>query len=357
MSAPSIAIPYEKQSEQLTGRSCGAACLSMAYRSLGKEVTQAEIWPAISKANRSGLISSTTHLMALDARNRGLSAVAIQARHPLQVLRICRAVGIRAVINHRVRRDSGSGHYSVLVDIDSKEVVLHDPLFGAARRLSHAELVELWLSHSPNSEVTGGVLIAIGGSATPATPSCEFCHTPMPPSVDCPRCGQPTGMQPPEVLGCIKDGCIARMWNWLCCPACDYVFTLDAGAATGTRVEAAPLPAPEAGSAPGVDIAKLFEAMDKFTAHMLSIPAAAANPDVKKQIEIITGSKETFRAAYAEHVARRTAVLGQLAALTEKAKQQEEAKLKKTEEPKAPSRPLDGNVLGRALLKNLRFIA
>src|ERR1035437_7350010 len=101
MSASPAVIPYEKQSDSQTNRGCGAACLSMVYRSFGKEVPQAEIWPAIAKKNRFGSIASTSHLMALDANKRGFAAVAIQARHSLQVLRLCRGAGVRAILNHR----------------------------------------------------------------------------------------------------------------------------------------------------------------------------------------------------------------------------------------------------------------
>lgn len=354
MSTPSIVIPYEKQSDSQTNRGCGAACLTMVYRSFGKEVPQAEIWPAIARENRFGQVSSMTYLMAQDALNRGFRAVAIQTRHPLQVLRICRAAGVRAILNHRVRRDSAAGHYTVLVDIDDKDVVVHDPLFGAAHRLSHAELIELWLPQVPNSEIAGGVLIAIGAAGLPAQPACEFCRTPMLSSVDCPRCAKPTGLEPGVVLGCIKDGCIARMWNWVCCPACDYVFTLKAGAAAGTAVEAQPSAAGTAVPVPAVDIAKLFAEMDKFTSHVLSIPAAANDPHIKQALELVAASKEQFKVAHAADLARRAAVSGQLAALEEKNKQQTEAQLKKIEDRNhAP--PLDGDALGDAMLKNLGF--
>jgi hypothetical protein len=348
----SSVIPYEKQSEELTGRACGAACLSMAYRSFGKQVAQIEIWPVIAKANRFGQISSTTYLMAQDALKRGLSAVALQARHPLQALRLAKAAGIRAILNHRVQRDSAAGHYSILVDIDEKEVVVHDPLLGAARRFSHADLMELWLPQVPNSEISGGVLIAIGAAGLPAQPACEFCRTPMLSSVDCPRCSKPVGLEPGAVLGCIKDGCIARMWNWICCPACDYVFTLKAGAAAGAPVEAQPS---AAGAVPvaAVDLVKLFAEIDKFTSQVLSIPAAANNPDVRKKLEFVEASKEQIKVAHAEDLARRTAVFGQLAAFEEKTKQQKEAELKKIEDRNAPVPPLDGDALSAAMLKNL----
>ena len=56
-------IPYESQSQTENNRMCGAACLSMVYRSLGKEVPQSEIWEKIAKVNRFGSLASTTHLM------------------------------------------------------------------------------------------------------------------------------------------------------------------------------------------------------------------------------------------------------------------------------------------------------
>jgi hypothetical protein len=314
MSSAATVVPYEKQSGELTGRACGAACLSMAYRSFGKQVAQTEIWPVIAKANRFGQISSTTYLMAQDALNRGFSAVAIQARHPLQALRLAKAAGIRAILNHRVQRDSAAGHYSILVDIDEKEVVVHDPLFGAARRLPHAELVELWLPQVPNSEIMGGVLIAIGAAGPPPQPACEFCRTPMLSSVDCPRCSKPVGLEPGAVLGCIKDACIARMWNWVCCPACDYVFTLKAGAAAGATTEAQPSAAGTAVLEPAVDVAKLFAEIDKFTGSILSIPAAANDPRVKQRLESVDALKEQFKTLHAAEAARRVAVFGQLAA-------------------------------------------
>ena len=356
--AMTMSIPYEKQSEQLTGRACGAACLSMVYRSFGTEVPQVDIWPAIAKANRFGQISSTTHLMAQDAINRGFVALAIQARHPLHVLRICQTAGIRVILNHRVARDSGAGHYSVLVGIDSRDVVVHDPSFGSARRLSHAELVELWVSAVPGSEIAGGVLIAVAASGRPAVPACEFCNTPTPLSVGCPRCGKPTLLRPGEVLGCVREGCIARMWNWVCCPTCDYVFTINGAAPAGTvTADQTEAPEPPSQAAPKVDLAKMFAAMDEFTSLVLSTPVAANHPDVIKQLEFIAASKEKFKVAHAQLMARRTAVLGQLASLTEKHQQLKEAQLKKMAARDAPPEPLDGNALGRALLKNLGFTA
>jgi hypothetical protein len=197
-------------------------------------------------------------------------------------------------------------------------------------------------------------VIAIGAAGLPAQPACEFCRTPMLSSADCPRCSKPVGLEPGAVLGCIKDGCIARMWNWICCPACDYVFTLKAGAVAGTPVEAQGSAAGTAVPVPAVDLAKLFAEMDKFTSHVLSIPAAANNPDIKKRLEFVEASKEQIKAAHAEDLARRAAVFGQLAAFEEKHKQQKEAQLNKIEDRKNAA-PLDGDALSEEMLKNLGF--
>jgi len=177
----------------------------------------------------------------------------------------------------------------------------------------------------------------------------------MPLSVGCPRCNQPVGFQPGIVMGCVRDGCIARMWNWICCPACDCVFSLRDGETAGSSA-AAKAAAPEANStaAPGVDTAKLFAEIDKFTNHVLSIPAAANNPDIKKKLELVAASKEQFKTAHAAELVRRAAVLGQLATLQEKTKQQRDAQLKKIEDLNAPA-PLDADALCDAMLKNLGF--
>jgi hypothetical protein len=355
MSSAAVVIPFEKQSEKLTGRACGAACLSMVYRSFGKTVEQTAIWPAISKENRFGKISSTTYLMAQDAINRGFSAVAIQARNPIDALRLCSAKGIRAILNHRAQADSAAGHYTVLVDIDSKDVILHDPLFGAARRLPHAELLELWSPQIANSEIVGGVLIAVGMPAEAATPPCEFCHTPMLRSIDCPRCGKPTSLEPGAVLACMRDGCIARMWNWICCPACDCVFSLKDGQAAGASTAAAKSAGPKSPEIPSVDLAKLFSEVDKFTGHIRSMRGAEQNPDIKKRLDFIESTKGDIKVAHAADLARREAAMGQLAAFKEKSEKDEEEQLKKAEARKTPGPPLDGDAIGNAMLKNLGF--
>ncbi len=356
MSAPQIAIPYESQAEMGGNRACGAACLSMVYGSLGKQFPQAQIWSAISKPNRSGQVSSTTHLMVQDARNRGFDAIAFQARHPLQALRVCREAGARAILNHRTRPDAPSGHYSVLVSIEDQDIVVHDPAVGPSRRISHGQLIELWQPRFENAEIAGNVLIAVApASPTPAEP-CELCRTAMPPAVACPRCKEPVPLAPIGPLRCVNMACLARMWNFVVCPVCDTPFTFSS--------EAAPVSAPKPGvaadsaqaaEAPPIDLEPVFSALDKFSEQVLRIPVAAEHPEVKTYLDVLAKSKEELRLALAEAMANQKLEQEGLSNLKNAAEQRREAHEKRMEAINTPSPPLDANALGRSLLKSLGF--
>ncbi len=368
MSATAPAVPYEKQFDMQASRTCGAACLSMVYRSLGQEVPQRLIWPLIAKKNIYGSIASTTHLMAADAVTRGLSAVAIQARHPLQALRVCRDSGIRAILNHRLQPDSPAGHYTVFVDIDEVNVKLHDPYFGPSRRLTHDVFLDLWQPRLPNSEIVGNFLIGVAAESADA-PACEVCHTALVKRVQCPRCKNAVSLEPLALLGCMNNACAARLWNYVCCPTCDLTwnFTVEpprSSAAASTSAppasvsapagSTAPPPAPTAPSAADpLSFGKLFEELDKFCNHILTIPGAANHPEIKKQCDFIKSSKEQMLLAHAESIANRKLHQDQLAAFAQAAQQRQQAHQKKLDELNKPLGPIDGDALARALLKNL----
>jgi len=362
MSTAEPPIPFEAQTDK-TNRSCGAACLSMVYRSFGEglrqEVPQAEIWSAISKPNRSGSLASTTYLMTQDALKRGFCAVAFQARHPTQVLRLSRAGAalgkIRVILNHRLQADSASGHYSVLADLDPQQVFLHDPVLGPSHRLTHAELLDLWLPRFDNSEIVGNVLIAIAADPSAAF-ACEFCRTPMPAAVDCPRCGTAVRLQPNELLGCFRDGCIARMWNSICCPNCDLLWSADqAGAATSEAPGAIPPSSQPPSDKPEADYAKVFAALEQFASLVMSIPGAANHKELKSHIDVILSARQRIPQALAEESAQIKARDDRVAAIVKAAKQREEAQRQQMEELEKVPPPLDGGELGRALLKHLGF--
>ena len=365
MSGPAAAIPYERQTGTQANRDCGAACLSMVYRSLGKKSSQDEIWPAIAKQNRFGSIASTTHLMTMDALSRGFAAVAFQARDPLQALRLCCESGTRAILNHRLDPGSAAGHYTVLVNIDHRSVVLHDPFHGPSRCLSHGELLELWQPRFPNAEIAGNMLIGIATEPSVLT-ACQLCRTPTLPSVECPKCKKPVGLQPSALLACMSSTCLARMWNYVCCPSCDFTWTFSlhtppaTGAAasngTGNTSPSSAMPAtpaaPAAEPAP-LNLDAMFAALDKFCNHIVSNPTAANHPEVKQQLEFIKTSREKLTLANAEALAHRKTHQDQMAAMQRAAKELAEAHRKKMEELNRPSPPLDASALGRALLKNL----
>ncbi|HUI54600.1 MAG TPA: C39 family peptidase [Bryobacteraceae bacterium] len=348
--ATECSIPYERQSEAEGNRTCGAACLSMVYGSLGKVVAQDQIWPAISKPNRFGSLASTTHLMVRDALSHGFDAVAIQARHPLFVLRLCLDAGIRVILNHRLNPGTGTGHYTVLVDIDEHEVVLHDPYFGPWQRLSHADLLGLWQPSLPNSEIVGNTLIAIANHQ-PAEAECPICHHPIPAAVGCPQCKSPVTLRPVAPLGCINEGCIVRMWNYVCCPSCDYMWAFDVHPPEAAAEGAAP-PAEEPAPDP-FNFKRLFAELDRFCAAVVALPGAAGHTEIQQQIALLNSKKEELKQAGAQAIAVEKAQKEKMAAQLRESQQKAEAHRRKMEEINKPSPPLDGEALGRALLKNL----
>jgi len=102
---------------------------------------------------------------------------------------------------------------------------------------------------------------------------------------------------------------------------------------------------------------KLFAAVDKFSVYVLALPVAAHHPDLKRQLDIITASKQKLKLAQAEDFARQKARREKLDASEQAAKQRQEERHKKIEEMNRPGQPLDGDALAQALLKNLGFIS
>jgi iron-sulfur cluster repair protein YtfE (RIC family) len=103
------------------------------------------------------------------------------------------------------------------------------------------------------------------------------------------------------------------------------------------------------------DLNRLFVQLDKFCSHMLTVPGVANNLEIKAQLDFITGSKETLKLALAEGLAHGQVRKQQLNKMQEEAQQKEEAHRQQMEKLNTPSPPLDGDALGRALLKNLGF--
>jgi hypothetical protein len=210
-------ILYEQQHGP---RLCGAAALCMAYRSLGLETTQEAVWPHIEGKNLLGDSCAYTHRLGGDARSRGLDAVVVQARDPWAALQRCLHPGTRAILNHRPTDQAMTGHYTVLVQRGEHGVTVHDPQFGPLRRFSREELLELWArDFSPSYEVVGNNLVII---ARPEhVDACPGCGGTLPEPIVCPKCGQDVALRPAAVLGCLREGCPANVWQRVHCPGCD----------------------------------------------------------------------------------------------------------------------------------------
>jgi hypothetical protein len=346
--AQTAAIPYENQADPHGGRLCGAASLSMVYRSLGVPATQQEIWTKIARQHAHGSAVGSTYLMAQDALNRGLAAVAVQARNPVQALRRCQEAGIHAILNHRLKEDVSTGHYTVLVEVGKQDVVLHDPLYGPSRHVPQADLLDLWRPRYVNAEIVGNVLVGIAPRQEESV-TCPACQSPIPQSIPCPGCGQPVPLQPAALLGCMSPGCPARLWDGICCPFCDHVRR------AGTELE--PTPPGVAPSDESATIDRAFAELDKFVQLLLSEPSFAARPDLQEQVNFLKGGKARFQEALAErdlHMKQRQTRLEQL---QKECQEHRAAQERAQAERNQPAPTPDGNALGLALVKKAGLIS
>jgi len=100
---------------------------------------------------------------------------------------------------------------------------------------------------------------------------------------------------------------------------------------------------------------EMFAEMDKFCRHVLSLPAAANHPEIKRYMELLATRKEQLKQAQAQTLTHLKTHQEQMAKMAQETKQRQDAHRKKMEEVNRPSAPLDGNALGHALLKNLGF--
>lgn len=326
---------YEAQE---TALGCGAACLAMAYRILGRSVPQADLWSGIARMNTAGRVVAHTHLLAGDAVGRGFEAVAVQAHEPSRLLHAVHRAGVLAILNTRQSPGSAIGHYLLLVDVDERGIVVNDPDQGPARALSWAELDALWAPREGHGEPTGHVLVALSLPEEPV-PICRVCRRDIPDSIACPRCRATVRLRPSAAVGCVSPACEGRMWERLCCPKCDLLWGF------GGKPDA-----------PAIDVDKLCGAVDAFVVAALAAPETAGHPEIGRLAEYLAGLRGRLeqalaaqRAAQDELTARQektvSAVAAQSAALL--------AASPKLPEPPAPEPPLDRDMLADRLLERL----
>ena len=217
-------IPFEPQQAIDGSRTCGAAALTMVYRSLGTNSQQLAVWHRVAEEIRPGTKATRTHRLALDARQSGYTSVVLQAERPAALLLQLIESDIRVILNHRLDRRSHLGHYSVLLRFDGDQVEIHDPHRGPNRVLPWAEFEELWQPDTQRSEIVGRVLVAIGTDPGESR-SCRNCCNAVPTHWTCARCGQLVPIGPAGAVRCVTPACSERLWSRLFCPHCDRAET------------------------------------------------------------------------------------------------------------------------------------
>ena len=216
-------IPYQKQLDVPGNRMCGAAALCMVYDSFGIKTSQQDVWPRISVLDKEGEDKySMTYLLCADAIKQSLHGIIIQAKNPWKILKLCNENSIRAILLHRLEADSPCGHFTVLVDVDDQFVTLNDPEKGPNRKVERNEMLDLWSKKGKNCEIEDNILIAISKNDS-GKASCPLCGTVIPRSTRCTdsNCNTDILLQPFAVLGCIKNSCPERTWEYIDCPHCD----------------------------------------------------------------------------------------------------------------------------------------
>jgi len=290
----SLDIPYERQSDPLSDRMCGAAALCMVYRSFGVNCSQSEVVVKLTRPAPFGTIGARSYLLAQDALARGLSAIVLRAKDPVRTLKACHNRRLRVILNHRPRLESPNGHFTVLVDLAGEDVVVHDPLVGPNTRIQLDDLLELWQPSGGLSEITGNVLVVLAKEKQSGAP-CSRCGSLIPDSITCPGCDQLIPLHPSSVLGCMSARCPERAWETLFCPHCDTATMAEPDKDFSSPRAAKPT---KTGDAPGQEedpsrrpaskpdeidddprkIQSLSQEIDKFVALLLSVNSGRPVP-------------------------------------------------------------------------------
>lgn len=192
----------------------------MAYRALGANVPQADIWKSIRVPDRLGQPYARTHGLVRDAETRGFAAVALRVRDARASLRYLLELDAIVILNHRQSPTSSFGHFSVLQDLSAERIVRHDPEYGARHSQDFEEFLKLWRPAPERSEITGNIAVVLARSPDHSR-NCAVCEEPLSNYLRCPVCASAVYLQPSAALGCTSKACTARTWSVVICPSCD----------------------------------------------------------------------------------------------------------------------------------------
>jgi hypothetical protein len=353
-------IPYERQRDPASNRSCGAAALCMVYRSLGINCSQAELTAKLTRPEPYANPGARTFLLAQDALALGLSAVVLRAKDPLKTLQTCRNHSLRAILNHRPRPQSANGHFTVLVDFAGDNVVVHDPLAGPNTPIRASDLLQLWQPLGGASEITGNVLVVLARDQDSGAP-CPKCGSAIPDSIACPGCRQAIPLRPASVLGCMSPSCSARAWDALFCPLCDAVLTATPGIEFGSpRATKSGQPASAASAKPDeIDddpnkIKSWSAEIDKFLAVLLSVNDGRLVPGAEPYFATIRQSQTELLDFQIKHAAELRAKDAQPPPAAAPVTVPQPPPPPVSPEP-PPRPPVDWNVLARKLVEEIGY--
>lgn len=156
-------LNFERQKGSQTERRCGAAALCMVLRTFGFEADQQQLWNALRKAPAPGKpFRIETFRLAAYAEEIGLAVRLGRLANPADfVQKLDISKGYQMILNHRIRRESGLGHFTVFEKWEPslQSVFVHDPQIGPSRKIPLPELLELWTRTAPPCEITGNVAV------------------------------------------------------------------------------------------------------------------------------------------------------------------------------------------------------
>jgi ABC-type bacteriocin/lantibiotic exporter with double-glycine peptidase domain len=173
-----LEVPYR---QQISESSCGAAAFEMVYKYLKpsklSKFSQQKVFNRLKEQTPSGtnVRMSTNSIMDL-ARSRGLESdwgrvnpsperLVEQATHFIETEKL------PLIACQQWHADKSLGHFRVIIGIDEREVIFHDPeptVGGAERRLPLHEFIDAW-RWTFGGNVIGGVAIWIANRQIKST--------------------------------------------------------------------------------------------------------------------------------------------------------------------------------------------
>lgn len=154
---------------------CGAACLQMVYLYHSLQIEIDDIWNHIKQIDPiTKRFNCRTFNMPLHARSVGLFSVAVTCRSPLDLLDRCAQNDIIPIALYRPDDTSPYAHFSVVVGVNYKGILLHDPekepSQGCCRVVKVSKFVQQMRPLGTSEMTTGNTFVLVAASTIPTIP-------------------------------------------------------------------------------------------------------------------------------------------------------------------------------------------